>query len=518
MPRYQIHIDPTPPDSEEIRNRQNFDELYAQFQAAKQIDDLPKSHSHTGAIIGWAMAAVGVLLLVYFAISSDPASKALAPTDSDPAANTTIFDSPLIPEHTWEVTTAKDTLFNLSQNVNLYLPASTLRDSLREGQTLRISYRLLDQAAEQFVSGVFGAEQPLGIFASIDGQPVSQLPGATLQIFQGGDNLYAWQRTEQIWTPIKGNSLSYLSTNPATPIPRPAAPTILSQQASDQGIPELVPAPVPPRKPFGVKVRNRDDLPQFRERPIVFWEYLPEPGSTDPWEAGLIDDTWGQVHVKPIRKGTFELNFSRSNSAGGLDIRRVIARPYPANTEEQAMALFETRLSEYHEQMAQRKAILLQIQAFEKAKARALLDHEAAIRAWEAKKDGEMEAASKIIEYPLAQFGYYADSPIETPSHPFNLSLFLASKGHPGGQQTAFSRVAIASSKGKSLRMASLSDHKWQVTHSPEYDSVWAVADGKIWTGKIAKIANNEALVEMTSLPEHIQQGEDMIRFLQSPN
>ncbi|MDX2283353.1 MAG: hypothetical protein NW241_04290 [Bacteroidia bacterium] len=104
-----------------------------------------------------------------------------------------------------------------------------------------------------------------------------------------------------------------------------------------------------PERPFGVRLRNAADFPQFRRFRTTYWVWTPGSGTQDPWTSGLIapaGPVWEDVQVKDLGNGTYQLTFYRPDAAGGLKATRVAAQPvFEAATPEAAEAWYQQQLA-----------------------------------------------------------------------------------------------------------------------------------------------------------------------------
>jgi hypothetical protein len=106
-----------------------------------------------------------------------------------------------------------------------------------------------------------------------------------------------------------------------------------------------------PERPFGVRLRNAADFPEFRRFRTTYWVWAPGSGTRDPWASGLIapgGPVWEDVQVRGLGNGTYLLTFYRPDPAGGLEAIRVAARPvFEAGSPAAAEAYYQRQLAEW---------------------------------------------------------------------------------------------------------------------------------------------------------------------------
>ena len=129
--------------------------------------------------------------------------------------------------------------------------------------------------------------------------------------------------------------------------------------------------PQKPGRPFGVKVANLDEYPAFRGFEKVYWEYMGN--SANPWEerSYRVRDKAGKMlefGLSPTRADAFELTFARQTASGGVEFRKVIARPmFKAKTQAEADQLYQERYRDYQAAVQQRQAEIAEREATLKA-------------------------------------------------------------------------------------------------------------------------------------------------------
>jgi hypothetical protein len=412
MDKYRIHIDPPLPDRERIARYQNFDSLYGQYQSHTRFEFWRNLYRKPRNFALLAMVvALGVLVFRANEPTAAPRPYQLMPAQAD-------LDIPRRAQ-TLSVSEAHD--INVSPAVKVNLPAQAWQDGagqLVQG-TVELHYRTMIDPAALFVAGVPRPRnhQPMAnihlveVYATQAGQRLYLREGYPLGITWELSDRPAQARVAQLpdqadaWVAI---SELVWEERASVVEPRPAQPAILDR-ATDTLISKGAKAPSPPSRPFGVKLTNPTDFPEFSRYEKVFWEHVPRPGTVDPWHAGLVGPThhWEEVSVRRLpQQGLYELRFSRVSPDGGLEVKRVAARPmFEAANEAEAQAIWAERQATYRVARAQsaRQDSLhtAQQREFEAARQR----YSAEVAAWEARQQESSTAAGVRLRYELTQPG-----------------------------------------------------------------------------------------------------------------
>jgi hypothetical protein len=413
MNKYRIHIDPPLPDRDRIARYQDFDSLYGQYQTHARFEfwrNLYRKPHHFALLV--MVAIVGILVF-----RSKEEAAAERPYRLLPAAEQ--LD---LPRGLRTVSSAEPTDLVLTPQVQVHIPASAWQDSsgqLIEGP-VSLHHRVLIGPEKAFVAGVprpreqatLQALHLVEIYATQDGRRLQLRAGYPLRV--------SWPLTQELpqlavqhlddeaqrWIPVGKSKVSPL---PAEASPKPQRPAILDQKA-DTLIAKGAKTPTPPRRPFGVSLSNPEAYPEFRQYQKVYWEAVPRPGTVDPWEAGLTQpqNDWEDVSVRKLPvTGLYELRFIRVTAQGGIEIKRVAARPvFEAETEAEAQRIWEQRKATYQRTIAElrREDSLLKVQQNRIAAARRA--YEAELAAWEAAHHRATDApAGWSLTYELEQPG-----------------------------------------------------------------------------------------------------------------
>ena len=411
MSKYRIHIDPPLPDRDQIARYQDFDSLYGRYQTHARFEfwrNLYRRPRNFALLV--IIVAIGVLVF-----RSDQAADATASFRMHPPS-----DRLEIPQISRTISPAEAHDLRLTPALRVQIPAQAWQDS--SGMVVKgpisLHHRVLEGAAEAFVAGV---PRP-------DGQPVmSELhwveiyatqQGRRLQLRTGYPLQVSWQRAEALTQPtvqrLDAGEQRWLSVETVvmdslkpTALPRPERPAILDQVA------DTLPAkgaetPLPPSRPFGVSLSNPQDYPEFRPYQRVYWEAVPRPGTVDPWTSGLIEgeNDWEEVSVRkqPV-DGLYELRFSRVDAEGGIEIKRVAARPvFEAESEREAQRIWEQRQAAYQRGLAEHLRRDSLQRAWQERRAAARRAYETELAAWESAQL-EPQAASWTVTYELPQTG-----------------------------------------------------------------------------------------------------------------
>ncbi|MDP5169251.1 MAG: hypothetical protein NWR72_03315 [Bacteroidia bacterium] len=500
MSRYNIHIDPQLPEPDRVSSHQNFDALFQEYRAVKRFEFWRTLYRNPRVFAGVA-AAIALMVLLYQAAVEEQ----LAPDRMGaPIAEA------LPPDQVWTLMGDRDTTLRLTETMSLWIPAGSLLDSA--GQPFlgeyRMAYRGLDNASEQFVSGAVGVQQPFYLEAHTDATSLVAGPGLALRITGPAVPLAQYQ--DQQW-------LAMAETHPleipaaAAPATRPEKPGILSRSPEEQGIKELGSAPQLPGKPFGVKIKNQQQFPQFRGYANVYWEYIPKQGYANPWEEGLIDETWGDVAIRRYREDSYELLFTRPSANGGLETRKVVARPYlEAQTEPVAMAIYQDRMAEYSQALSSWERDKLEVQRFKTAKEKARADYEAALKAWEAGQQDTTPSVITGMSYPVARMGYWGF--LEAVATQQDSSLIsLHTDISFGTKAEPFVKVFAVNASNGLISAAVKEGGRWKIPMQQQPTMIWAYGLTRVWVGNYEGTES----VTVRPMPDSVKTAEELVRYLE---
>lgn len=413
MNKYRIHIDPPLPDRDRIAGYQDFDALYGQYQTHTRFEFWRNLYRKPRNFALLVMAvAVGVLVF-----RAEEKTQAERPYRLFPAA--TQLD---VPPQTQALDPAQPHDLRLSPEVQLHIPAAAWQDSsgeLVEG-AIALHHRVLIGPEEAFVAGVPRPHAQSAIQALHLVDVYATQEGRRLQLREGYPLRVSWQlaqkfpqlavqqldEAKQRWIPLGNHRVA---PQKAEARPKPERPAILDQRA-DTLIAKGAKAPTPPGRPFGVALSNPDAYPEFQQYQKVYWEPVPRPGTVDPWEAGLIQQQngWEDVSVRNLPlPGLYELRFARVNAQGGMEMKRVAARPvFEAENDAEAQRIWEQRKAAYQRALVehQRQDSMLRVQQDRVAAARRI--YQADLAAWEAAQAEYPDAPSEWgLSYNLEKTG-----------------------------------------------------------------------------------------------------------------
>ncbi|MEM7654499.1 MAG: hypothetical protein AAF399_00090, partial [Bacteroidota bacterium] len=309
------------------------------------------------------------------------------------------------------------------EEVVLAIPAEAFQqaDGTPVSGELELKVRLLDNPADLFLSGrMMNQEQQswtaplmLEVLASQNGSAVSLSQPMEVRYLncQMGESAQ-WATLSEAdgnWQllPLPEAEVNWLAPDESLIGPRPAAPEWLAMDNPDELVPKSMGMlPQKPGKPFGVKVKNLANYPQFRGYEQMYWEYLEGAGSANPWEEGLIGQGqgWEDVRVRPkTDRNSYELRFGRKTDSG-LEFKIVEALPmFEARSQAEADQLYQKRYREYREAVAAREAALQQDQALQAEQVAELKAYEEAVAAWEAASQDSVQVCEQIV--PFQQLG-----------------------------------------------------------------------------------------------------------------
>lgn len=504
MSRYNIHIDPNLPDSDSVKGHQDFDALFKEYRAVKRFDFWRNLYKDPKVFAGLA-AAFAIIFLVFQSVEDseleDVYNRMGAPVSTM-----------LIPEQIWTLNGSQDTTLYLTERLSLFIPAGALQDSsgTKVSGQYELSFREMEQLAEQFISGTDGAHHPFLLHATFQGIPLLISDGVELLIRNDHSPLVQYE--EDNWlalAEIPGHEAADISS-----IQKPDLPEILRNHR-EEGQKAIGPAPQRPGKPFGVKVRNINDYPQFRGYENVYWEYIPFQGHADPWADGLINDTLSQVRIRPYRDDTYELLFTSPTNSGGIRRKIVVARPFlSAQNEAVALSMYEDRMEEYRTQLTIWEAEKEEIRTYEAQVSVARKEYQEAMDQWLASQS-HPDTASMIphSRYVIRQFGYLGFEP-QNPetTDSLEVTLFLATENAPEAEDLV--RVFIANPDSGIILRGKPENDQWKLPNTGTGSVIWAYGHQHIWimTTPLPEGISQEVTLEL--LPSHLQSTEDIIRHL----
>ncbi len=412
MANYRIHIDPSPPDPAVVERNQDFEALYRDYQAQRRFEFWRNLYRKPRNFVVLIML-VSVGSLVFWADEEvPPRAYALhsAPGTAAPA---------------WQVAErdpANSTELALRQGVSLEIPAQAWADSSGPvvAGPIQLHYRLIEGPADAFAAGVPRPWDSTEALTGLRLLEVYATQGARrLTLRQGHPIKVSWalaERHPQLrvsrldtgaarWQPIEGCQWQPKAAAKAAP-PVPPPPPEVRDEVADTLIAKSARRPTPPPRPFGNRPRNIDDFPQLRGLEKVYWAHLPQPGSSDPWASGLIDAErpWNDIRIRALAADRYELRFARVSPEGGMEVRRVIARPLlQADSDAEAWAWYQEQKAQYRAQMAaMARADSLRIEWARKQQA-----YEQALAQWQARPaetDVDTTTAG-TLSYALAYTG-----------------------------------------------------------------------------------------------------------------
>lgn len=196
MPKYQLHIDPLPPDPNRIRERQNFNALYRDYKSWQRLAfwrNLPRNPR------AFALLAA-VILLVFLLVQPQ--------TPTSFSSKAPVLSAPFSPEKSWILQADRDTLLSLHEQLSLWIPANSLLDSAKKPVTgqVELRFRSLGEPAEQLVAGVEHVLQACLLEALANGASLLPGPGIALILPNESprllsDSLGNWQLMEETKVP-----------------------------------------------------------------------------------------------------------------------------------------------------------------------------------------------------------------------------------------------------------------------------------------------------------------------------
>lgn len=362
MSKYQIHIDKPLPDSASIGKFKDFEALHSQYQVSTRFSFWQNLYRKPR----YVAAAIAALAVMYLIVDSSRNF-----SDDLQAFVQPPFPEKNIPLQQTEINPAEAITIELSSGEKLNIPAHAFVTSEGEpiNEPVTLVYRKINDPLDVFFAGIplnddstgnvaaFGTERLWDIRAYHKGKSVQLAEGVAMNMeYTTADenkNAYVfhldttsrnWQSAgKEVVETVSNIDTSWLKEAPVSP----------EIAMSNVFTPRNIAAPQEPGKPFGVKIRNGNDFPQFRGYERIFWEYIEAQGSVNPWEANLVgaENTWRDVRVRRLPgRDIYQLIFSRSNSNGDLISRKVIAKPiFEANSQQEADRIYRAKVTEYQQ-------------------------------------------------------------------------------------------------------------------------------------------------------------------------
>jgi hypothetical protein len=395
MSNYKINIDKPLPDPQRIRSHQDFDSLYKQYQVTARFSFWQKLYRNPRYFAA-VVAVVAVVVLVFRSVTQEGIAE-IAYVNPPVATYNVPFETVNLPAE-------QSLTFETSQSTRLQVPAHAFVTP--EGQAvageIELRYREFHQLEDYFLAGI-----PLA-YDSATPQQLITLGGIEVAAFQNdqllrlkkearievqfrsresrtGYNLYFLDTTARNWAWVGKDSVKPV---PVALPPRPERPRLLAE--ADALTPRNVAAPFKPGKPFGVRIKNRNEFPEFAGYERLYWEYLEGPGSDNPWTTGLIsasgEQTWEDVRVQRLSGDRYRLTFARQAANGNLEFRRVVGRVlFAAKSLTEANQYYQDQLQRYDAELAQWQEAREDARQQEQERRHLERQYQEALQAWETK-------------------------------------------------------------------------------------------------------------------------------------
>ncbi|MEO1416796.1 MAG: hypothetical protein AAFW00_16040 [Bacteroidota bacterium] len=381
MSRYKINIDQPLPDPQVMRKHKDFDSLYDAYRVNSKFEfwrNIYKNPRFFGIFV--ILAAVG--FLVFDSVQEEEAR-----------AEVVWFQPPFDPlQPAYQVmpidTEAMMTRFT-EADFQLKIPEDAFVEAPNEEIELR--YRYLPDARSWFLvdlpmqndTGFYRSPGIVEIQAWAGDRPATLKPEVKIEVSYTlpqrpeGYNASRLDTTEMDWKP-----LGVVPVNPVADTqgllalgPKPGYEVVQAEMVAKSA---ASPSLKRPGRPFGVKLKNMQDFPDFRPYQQIFWEYIPGAGSSNPWEERLIgpDQGWNDVRARKMDDDRYQLTFTKTLEDGGLMRRRVMAKPIKGvQSENQAQNWYAQQQAAYAQAVADWEA------ARNAAVAAESTDQEATVRA-----------------------------------------------------------------------------------------------------------------------------------------
>jgi hypothetical protein len=423
MSKYKINIDKPLPDPKVIEKYKDFDSLYDHYQVNTRFEFWRNLYRNPTYFAGM-VAVFAVLFLVFEGSEKEQKTPFVFPPslEAQPEFASFTFDAD------------SGLIYAIESGTRVHLPAQAWVDQQKNVVTgnVELKVRELKDPADMFLAGInsrYDSADNQHILASggiveiqafADGKPV--FLGKDKQILieyfsydtASHLNVYFLDTTQRNWA-FNGNDEVELLAMASQMPTRPEMPAILRQ--TDELTPKSMSLGVLPQKPgqpFGVKIKNPNDYPEFQGYAKVYWEYIPANNSSNPWTEGLIGDntTWGDVRVKRLpKRGYYQLSFSRI-SGGKMEVKTVVASPlFKANSLAEAERLYQQKYQEWENAVANREKEIAQQAEYERQKREAQARYQAALSEWQqamANLDSAAQMPARCYrKFAVSQTGIY---------------------------------------------------------------------------------------------------------------
>lgn len=456
MTKYKIHIDKPLPDPKHIARHKDFDSLYHQYQVNTRFEfwrDLYRKPRYFAGLV----AVIAILFLVI----DSPEDSSRPPLMMPPIE---AIDIPFVSQ---EMSADDPNNLKIGDNWELVIPAEAFIDPATEqivSGPIQLEVREFFDPADLFMAGISMTDDSMNQGEGLESLTLLQVEarqdGRLIALRKSLEAIYYTEDTSQNYLVYHLDTISrswidrgkddmewvVLPPDSSRILPRPSRPELLAlnDQQGDQMIPRAAkPIPQKPGKPFGVKVKNLEDYPEFRGFEKVYWEYVAMSGSVNPWTEGLIGEGkgWEDVRIKrmPTRPDGFELTFAKQTDAGGLLFRKVIAKPmFEARTQAEADRIYQERFRAYQTAVAERQQDIQETLDLRSQIAQAEQAYADSLTAWEASKlDSTYATYRKFSFDQLGVIGLNRKQTLSTQQTAVQLQL----EGEPltaGSEQTVY--------------------------------------------------------------------------------
>ncbi|MEO0468670.1 MAG: hypothetical protein AAF206_03545 [Bacteroidota bacterium] len=388
------------PKPGQIRRHQDFDSLYDRYQVTTRFEFWRSLYRNPRYFAG----LVAILSIVFLIFDQNQEK----PTVDEPLINPPF--AKLDPAFMrWEMMAGEPFTFHHPNGAEVFIPAHSFVDAWGDSVCggIQVRYRELNDPGSLFLSGLplAGGEQP------VNTQNIAQIEafqyGIPLEIRSGKSIELVWEMPPVesdlmvfqldtaggTWQAAGLAEQQLLAVNDV----RPAIPSILTE-VTDELVPRAAIPPHKPGRPFGVRLKNKADHPEFRAYQKTYWSWIDGHDSANPWEDGLIlssgEQIWEDVRIRKLGgEKAYELTFMRAKDGGGVEIRKVTARAiFEARNQTQANTIYQQQLEDYQRELAAWEAARTAKREREEARRKAKRQYDQAIAAWEA---GQADSAAQ---------------------------------------------------------------------------------------------------------------------------
>ncbi|MEL6133467.1 MAG: hypothetical protein AAFR59_08910, partial [Bacteroidota bacterium] len=358
MSRYKINIDQPLPDPQVMRKHKDFDSLYDAYRVNSKFEFWRNIYKNP-RFFGIFVILAAVTFLVFDTVREE-----------EPEQEVAWFQPPFAPiVPTYQVLPLDgDSLATVHTDADLRFIIP--EDAFVEGpnEEIELRYRYLPDARSWFLVDLpmqndttfYRSPGIVELQAWAGDRPATLKPDVKIEVRYVLPEDPEGYKPSRLDTAIMDwRTLGVVRVEPVADSAGLAAlgrkPTYAVTQAEMVPKSAANPSIKRPGKPFGVRLKNKADFPDFAPYQQIFWEYIPGPGSSNPWTERLIGphEGWNDVRARKVAADRYQLTFTKVLEDGGLIRRRVWAKPIPnIQSESQAQAWYNQQQAAYNQAVA----------------------------------------------------------------------------------------------------------------------------------------------------------------------